>query len=163
MFTLYKPTQKNSGGAASFKAGQGGVFVEVLKQKSWDEKEGNGTFDKDDKLVIFLKDVELASILRTIGKKDEKFDTVHVQKDNTSTKISYTPWVKDDKLMGYGFSLIQGDKKRSVSMNLNETELFRQFLVWALGRAFYYAEDKNLEAIKKSKKKADVQLPEVTV
>lgn len=152
MFTLYKPNGKNSGGAASFKVGQGGVFVEVLKQKTWDVNKKEGTFDIDSKLVIFLKDVELASMLRIIGKK-EKFETVHVQKDNTTTKVSFTPWLSVDTLNGYGFSLSRGEKRASVSFNLNESEMLRQFLIWALQEGFKYTKYTMEQDLKKKKNK----------
>lgn len=152
MFSIYKPTSKNTGGAASFKANNDGVFVEVLKQKTWNDNTKKGTFDPEAKMVVFLNLIELSTILRVLNGKLDEFKIPHVQKDKTQTNISFTKWKNNETLMGFGFSVHRGDKRNSVSFNLNEAELLKQFIAWAIQKGFEYNQAENLKNIKAGNK-----------
>lgn len=118
---IYKPNKSNTGCACSFSYNNedGTVWLNMIKQFSWDESTRNGSFSqnaKSEEKSIRLKfnEFECGSLIRAIDTwTPAKF--FHTFKDN-KTQISLTLWDKKDEA---------GTKAFGLSVTRNSSDTFK--------------------------------------
>lgn len=113
--SIYKPNSKNSGCAFSFRYGvqknsDPCLFVNSIKQYSWDDTKKTGNFssnadDPSKNLSIKFNEFECGSIISSLRNRYE-YNTFHNYEDNKTT-IKFSPWDKKIKIS----SLNQKTKK----------------------------------------------------
>ena len=160
MISFYKPNSKNTGTACSFSVNSkdGSIWSSLIKQSSWNEGTKTGSFsdnrDNPQKSAkIKFSTTEVAGLLEALDKNVE-FSAYH-SSDKQVTKIRFSPYIKDDKQVGFSYSVNKESKenvenKQSFLLGFyfNEARLLREFLVHALQSVFKTQE---IEAIKKFK------------
>ena len=160
MISFYKPNSKNSGTACSFTVNpkDASIWGSLIKQSSWNEAKKIGSFsdnqnnpNKSVKIKFSL--AEAAGILDAIEKNGE-FSAYHTSEKQT-TKIKLCPYIRDEKQVGYSYSVNKEDKQNSenkqsylIGFYFNEVRLLKQFISYALDATF---ECQRIEAIKKIK------------
>ena len=103
---IYKPNDKNTGCACSFKFGvdlkrnEPIVFVNAIQQHGWDAKERIGSFTEnannpDKSLTIKLNEVECGEFISAFDNRHEYSSYHDFDENKTSMKIS--PWDKKTK------------------------------------------------------------------
>jgi len=160
MISFYKPNSKNTGTACSFTVNpkDASIWSSLIKQSSWNEAKKIGSFsdnqnnpNKSVKIKFSL--TEAAGILDAIERNSE-FSAYHNSEKQT-TKIKFCPYIRDDKQVGYSYSVNKEDKQNSenkqsylIGFYFNEARLLKQFIAYALDSVF---ESQRVEAIKKYK------------
>lgn len=148
---FYKPNPRVTGSCCSFSVTSTGksqgVYVEILKQKSWDDKAKTGTFDSDKENKVHLKftPAEVAEMMMICQRQKGTVKFFH----NTGTvtsQISFGVWEKDGVAKGIALSAAKGDKKGLVSLTFGESFLLLKWFDFALARIFNgdYVEQKKL-------------------
>lgn len=104
--SIYKPNSKNTGCAFSFrygvqKTGEPCLFVNSIKQHSWDDstKTGNFSANSDEpskNLSIKFSEFECGSIISCLKNRYD-YNTFHNYEDNKTT-IKFSPWDKQIKV-----------------------------------------------------------------
>jgi hypothetical protein len=138
---FYKPNKSNSGACLTLqfrneppqeenkKDNKNGLYVNILKQASWNEQTRSGSFkanvDNPEKhKKIKLTETEIGNILHVINSKGlAKFSTVHSRGD-VKTQIFFEPYQKEDSLIGFIFRV----SNLSIALNMGEAELFSEYL-----------------------------------
>lgn len=160
MISFYKPNSKNSGTACSFSVNpkDESIWSSVIKQSSWNEKTKTGSFleNKDNpqkSARIKYSLTEAAGILEAIDKNVE-FSAYH-SSDKQVTKIKFAPYIKDDKQVGFSYSIqkenkdnIENKQSYLIGFYFNEARLLKEFLQFSLNTVF---ETQRVEMIKKIK------------
>lgn len=160
MISFYKPNSKNTGTACSFSVNpkDGSIWSSLIKQSAWNDSTKTGSFleNKDNpqkSAKIKFSQAEAAGLLETLDKNIE-FSAYH-SSDKQVTKIKLSPYIKDNKQVGFSYSVQKENKdnienKQSFLLGFyfNEARLLREFLVHALQSIFKTQE---IEAIKKFK------------
>jgi hypothetical protein len=160
MISFYKPNSKNTGTACSFSVNskEGSIWSSLIKQSSWNEGTKTGSFsdNKDNpqkSAKVKFSITEVAGLLEALDKNVE-FSAYH-SSDKQITKIKFSPYIRDDKQVGFSYSVNKESKenvenKQSFLLGFyfNEARLLREFLVHALQSVFKTQE---VEAIKKFK------------
>ena len=97
-YPIYKPNKNCTGAAGSFAVTKFGkdqktnLFVELLLQKSWDDKKRTGSFNPEKKVTFKLSLSEAGEILSSL-KTRIPFTAFHKFGEDT-TVINMTPWDK---------------------------------------------------------------------
>lgn len=170
MISFYKPNSKNSGTACSFSVNpkDESIWSSVIKQSSWNEKTKTGSFleNKDNpqkSARIKYSLTEAAGILEAIDKNVE-FSAYH-SSDKQVTKIKFAPYIKDDKQVGFSYSIqkenkdnIENKQSYLIGFYFNEARLLKEFLQFSLNTVF---ETQRVEMIKKIKN-SPKEKPEAT-
>lgn len=160
MISFYKPNSKNSGTACSFSVNSkdGSVWSSLIKQSGWNEKTKTGAFieNKDNpqkSARIKYSMVEVAGLLEALDKNVE-FSAYHSSEQQV-TKIKLAPYIKDDKQVGFSYSVQKESKENSenkqsylIGFYFNEARLLKEFLRHSLSSIF---EAQRIEMIKKIK------------
>lgn len=160
MISFYKPNSKNTGTACSFSVNskEGSIWSSLIKQSSWNEGAKTGSFsdNKDNpqkSAKVKFSTTEAAGLLEALDKNVE-FSAYH-SSDKQVTKIKFSPYIRDDKQVGFSYSVNKESKenvenKQSFLLGFyfNEARLLREFLIHALQSVFKTQE---VEAIKKFK------------
>lgn len=138
---FHKPNSKNSGFLFGFKTYQGGLYLEAIRQVSWNDQSKTGSFkenakskDPQKKIVIKMNATEAGGLLKTLGSQIP-FSTVHktnngqtaisVYKIKRNTKIGQNEYEVDN----VSFNVSREGSKMGILLNVNEIETFRIFLV----------------------------------
>ena len=160
MISFYKPNSKNTGTACSFSVNskEGSIWSSLIKQSSWNEGTKTGSFsaNKDNpqkSAKIKFSITEAAGLLETLDKNIE-FSAYH-SSDKQITKIKLSPYIKDDKQVGFSYSVnkeskenIENKQSFLLGFYFSEARLLKEFLTHSLQSIFRTQE---VEAIKKFK------------
>ena len=160
MISFYKPNSKNSGTACSFSVNpkDNSVWGSLIKQSSWNEAKKIGSFSENQNnpnksVKVKFSLTEAAGILDAIERNAE-FSAYHTS-EKQITKIKFSPYIRDEKQVGYSYSVNKEDKqnienKQSylIGFYFNEARLLKEFLSYSLNSVF---ESQRIEAIKKNK------------
>jgi hypothetical protein len=160
MISFYKPNSKNNGTACSFTVNpkDASIWGSLIKQSSWNEIKKIGSFSENQNnpnksVKVKFSLTEAAGILDAIERNAE-FSAYHTS-EKQITKIKFSPYIRDEKQVGYSYSVNKEDKqnienKQSylIGFYFNEARLLREFLIHALQSVFKTQE---IEAIKKFK------------
>jgi len=160
MISFYKPNSKNTGTACSFSVNskEGSIWSSLIKQSSWNEGTKTGSFsaNKDNpqkSAKIKFSITEAAGLLETLDKNIE-FSAYH-SSDKQITKIKLSPYIKDDKQVGFSYSVnkeskenIENKQSFLLGFYFSEARLLKEFLAHSLQSIFKTQE---VEAIKKFK------------
>lgn len=160
MISFYKPNSKNTGTACSFSVNSkdGNVWSSLIKQSSWNEGTKTGSFsdNKDNpqkSARIKFSQTEVAGLLETLDKNIE-FSAYH-SSDKQVTKIKFAPYIKDDKQVGFSYSVqkenkdnIENKQSYLIGFYFSEARLLKEFLLYSLRDIF---ESQKIETIKKLK------------
>lgn len=167
MLQYYKPNSKNTGCGCSFKysAKDDCIFVNMIKQASWDEQTKRGSFAgnaQNPKASCSLKlslteAADLISAVRRNGEVSAFHDSA-----KQVTRIKFSPYVrptKDDPSktaqVGYSFSVSKESKENAqdktsflIGFTFGEGVRLESFLCFALAKSFEKAvqEDNNRSA-----------------
>lgn len=150
---FFKPNAKCMGSACSFSVtstGKGkGIYVEIIKQKSWDDKAKTGTFDssKENKINLKFTPSEIAEMMIVCQRQKGAVKLFHNTGEITSSIQFYVYNKKDTDIpAGIALSVSKGEKKASVPFTFGEAFLLYNWLQFALNRIFAadYAEQKKL-------------------
>lgn len=147
MLPFYKPTKRSTGSLVNFsfssKGDKKGIFVEFVKQTSWDDKAGVASFKGGEKVNIKLSLVETAGILRAIeGNTSASLNGkgFYHKSDSGSASISFSPYMREGEQVGFSFSVMKQEsgeqKKFAIGLDFNESTLLREFLKFALEHVF---------------------------
>jgi len=163
MISFYKPNSKNTGTACSFSVNSkdGSVWSSLIKQSSWNETTKTGSFldNKDNpqkSARVKFSLTEAAGLLEALDKNVE-FSAYH-SSDKQVTKIKFSPYLKDDKQVGFSYSVnkeskdnIENKQSFLLGFYFNEARLIREFLIHALNSVFKAQEIETIKKIKNSK------------
>lgn len=144
MISYYKPNKGNSGALCSFKLNDGGfiqnkyregcVFLDIVKQVSWNEEKRTGSFSKGESVTIKLNLMELGAILDCL-ENHRNFNAFHTF-PNSENKVSvfFSEWKtgENTELVGYTFQVIkQINNVKStfaIGFRLNEAQVLKEFI-----------------------------------
>ena len=160
MISFYKPNSKNTGTACSFSVNpkDNSIWSSLIKQSSWNDKTKSGSFsdnkDNPQKSVkIKYSLTETAGLLEALEKNVE-FSAYH-SSEKQVTKIKFAPYIKDDKQVGFSYSVQKENKENSenkqsflLGLYFNEARLLKEFLQFSLNACF---DAQRTELIKKLK------------
>ena len=142
---FYKPNSSNKGVAVSvaFNPADSGIYVSFIKQFSWDAAKKIGSFkgNKDNpkaKKNIKFNDIEVAGIIRSI-EKEEKWSTFHKFNNETGVSISFSPYIKENVMAGFGLRISDSKDKEnvfSVGFTNDESVKLREWLKLSLEESF---------------------------
>ena len=172
MISFYKPNSKNTGTACSFSVNskEGSIWSSLIKQSSWNEGTKTGSFsdNKDNpqkSARVKFSLTEAAGLLEALDKNVE-FSAYH-SSDKQITKIKFSPYVKDDKQVGFSYSVnkeskdnIENKQSFLLGFYLNEARLLKEFLIHALNSVFKAQEIETIKKIKNSKQNQLSNKPE---
>jgi hypothetical protein len=163
MISFYKPNSKNTGTACSFSVNSkdGSIWSSLIKQSAWNESTKTGSFlsNKDNpqkSAKIKFSQTEVAGLLETLDKNIE-FSAYH-SSDKQVTKIKLAPYMKDDKQVGFSYSVqkenkdnIENKQNYLIGFYFNEARLLKEFLTHSLHSIFKTQEVEMIKKIKNSK------------
>jgi hypothetical protein len=164
MISFYKPNSKNTGTACSFTVNSkdASIWSSLIKQSSWNEVKKIGSFSENQNnpsksVKIKFSLTEAAGLLDALERNSE-FSAYHTS-EKQSTQIKLSPYVRDDKQVGFSYMVSKTDKQNSenkqsylIGFYFNEARLLKQFLSYALDSVF---ESQRIETIKKIKNSAN--------
>lgn len=131
--TFFKPNPKSTGALIQFrtafseKSESYETYFTIVKQVSWDSERKVGSFkseDKDNSVAIKVNLIELGSFIYSI-RNNESYSTVHKSSEGM-TSIKFGPFTRGDSSM-FGFSISKSKQKYSVSLTMQEAEVFNIF------------------------------------
>jgi len=160
MISFYKPNSKNTGTACSFSVNpkDESVWSSLIKQSSWNDSKKIGSFSENQNnpnksVKIKFSLVEVAGLLDSLEKNSE-FSAYH-SSEKQSTQIKLSPYIKDNKQVGFSYIVTKTDKQNSenkqsylIGFYFNEATLLKYFLRYSLDSVF---ESQRIENIKKLK------------
>lgn len=137
--SIYKPNSNNSGCAFSFrygvqKNGEPCLFVNSIKQHSWDSSTKTGSFsgnsdDPSKNLSIKFNEFECGSIISALKNRYE-YNTFHNFEDNKTT-IKFSPWDKQVKVSSLNTATKKYEEKKQtipafgISITRNGSDTFK--------------------------------------
>ena len=173
MITYYKPNSKNTGTACSFSVNpkDSSIWSSLIKQGSWNENKKIGSFSENQnnptksvKIKFSLN--EAAGILDAIERGSE-FSAYHTSEKQT-TQIKFSPYVKDNKQVGFSYMVSKSDKQNSenkqsylIGLYFNEARLLKEFLSYAISSIFEAQRIESIKNIKNNKKNIKETEPEI--
>lgn len=163
MISFYKPNSKNTGTACSFtfNTKDQSVWGSLIKQSSWNETKKIGSFSENQNnpnksVKIKFSLTEAAGIIDSIERNVE-FSAYHTSEKQT-TRIKICPYIKDEKQVGYSYSVNKEDKQNSenkqsylIGFYFNEARLVKEFLIHALNATFHQQQIENIKKLKTKK------------
>lgn len=176
MLTFYKPNKVGKGSLVSFKiaAGkstkedfkEGCVFVNMIRQTSWNSESHSGSFKGGESISVKLNLFELGEMIN-ICRRGGRFNTYHASASG-GTNIIFSTWqdkeTKQD--LGYGFQIIrekEGNKNTfQIGFKFGEGVVFEQFLKLAIEHillANYAEEKRRMKNSMSSKSQEVIQAP----
>jgi hypothetical protein len=142
---FYKPNASNKGVALSiaFNPKDSGIYFSFIKQHSWNAEKRIGSFkeNKDNpkaKKNIKFNDTEISGIIRAIEKED-KWSAYHKFNNDGGVSISFSPYIKDDVMAGFGMRIVDSRDKEnpfSIGFTNDESVRLREWLKAALNHLF---------------------------
>lgn len=165
MISFYKPNSKNTGTACSFSVNpkDESIWSSLIKQSGWNEAKKIGSFSENQNnpsksVKIKFSLAEAAGLLDAIERQAE-FSAFH-NSEKQSIQIKFSPYIKDNKQVGYSYIVNKTDKQNSenkqsylIGLYFNEARLLKQFLVYALNTVFESQRIENIKRIKNDKSK----------
>ena len=163
MISFYKPNSKNTGTACSFSVNSkdGSIWSSLIKQSAWNEGTKTGSFsdnrDNPQKSAkIKFSITETAGLIDALERNTE-FSAYH-SSDKQITKIKLSPYIRDDKQVGFSYSVnkenkdnIENKQSYLIGFYFNEARLLREFLIHSLHSVFKSQELENIKKYKNSK------------
>jgi len=160
MISFYKPNSKNTGTACSFSVNSKdeSIWSSLIKQSSWNDTKKIGSFSENQNnpnksVKIKFALTEAAGLLDALERNTE-FSAYHTS-EKQSTQIKLSPYIRDDKQVGFSYIVNKTDKQNSenkqsylIGFYFNEARLLKEFLQYALSSVF---ESQRIETIKKLK------------
>ena len=160
MISFYKPNSKNTGTACSFSVNSkdNSIWSSLIKQSSWNDAKKIGSFSENQNnpqksVKVKFSLTEAAGMLDALERNAE-FSAYHTS-EKQITRIKLSPYMKDDKQVGFSYAVNKEDKQNSenkqsylIGFYFNEARLLREFLGYALNSVF---EAQRIETIKKLK------------
>lgn len=160
MISFYKPNSKNTGTACSFSVNpkDESIWSSLIKQSSWNDAKKIGSFSENQNnpnksVKIKFALTEAAGLLDALERNVE-FSAYHTS-EKQSTQIKLSPYIKDNKQVGFSYIVNKTDKQNSenkqsylIGFYFNEGRLLKEFLSYALNSVF---ESQRVEMIKKLK------------
>jgi len=145
MLQFYKPNAKNTGSACSFsyKKSDKALWVNFIKQSSWNGQTKSGTFKgsgPDKKAYSKFSVTELAGLVHAIETNGE-YGNFHGTRERNTT-FKFCPYVRDGSQVGYSFSLNQNNQKEGVKksfiigFNFAEGRMLKQYALTVLNNYF---------------------------
>lgn len=147
MIQIYKPNPSNTGCAFSFslgfnKTGEPCVYVNGVKQASWNAQTKKGSFaenakDPEKSLALKFNEFELGGFIRAIENYEE-YKAFHTFEQN-QTSISFKPYAKRDGGKAFSFGVTRNSTlKFGVGIELSEAIALREFFQYCLREIFTY-------------------------
>jgi hypothetical protein len=163
MISFYKPNNKNTGTACSFSVNpkDESIWSSLIKQSSWNDLKKIGSFSENQNnpnksVKIKFSLVEAAGMLNALEKNVE-FSAYHTS-EKQSTQIKLSPYIRDDKQVGFSYVVNRTDKQNSenkqtylIGFYFNEAALLKEFIKYALNSIFENQRIENIKRIKNSK------------
>lgn len=163
MISFYKPNNKNTGTACSFSVNpkDESIWSSLIKQSSWNDSKKIGSFSENQNnpnksVKIKFSLVEAAGMLNALEKNVE-FSAYHTS-EKQSTQIKLSPYIRDDKQVGFSYVVNKTDKQNSenkqtylIGFYFNEAALLKEFIKYALNSIFENQRIENIKRIKNSK------------
>ena len=87
---------------------------------------------------IKINDIEAAGIIRSI-EKEEKWSAYHKFNENSGVSISFSPYVKENVMSGFGLRIVDSKDKEnvfSVGFTNDESVKLREWLKASLNEIF---------------------------
>lgn len=161
---FYKPNSFNSGSACSFSINSkgGSVYVEIVKQISWDKTTETGVFfdrekkEKGENVSVQLDRDELGDLIYAI-QRNKPFKAFH-ESEKQTTRINfeqYAKWNKEKRVyegepIGWGLSIGRKSKEKNeesqfkIPFTFGESIVLLEYFRFALEKIFsaIYSEDK---------------------
>ncbi len=159
---LYKPNSNNKGHAVgmSFNSKEQKLYVQFIKQTSWDANSKKGTFKGGRTFNISLGAAELGAVLNVIEQRTT--EKLFHSSEKGDTSITIKPFLgKNDVENGFSISANPrgGDEEISFGFwfNNSESRLLKEYLLFVLYHFFSadYSEDKQRRAEAFKKKAAE--------
>ena len=150
-YNLYKPNQKGTGCAFSFKIitkdkngdlSKPTFLIQSIKQASWDKDKKTGSFSanaKDPEKNIFCKinEHEAGAIIHAIEKYTD-FSAYHTYNDD-KTSISFKPYQKNNGSDAWSFGIIKNSTlKFGIGIEIGEARTLKSLLEIFLAKLFNY-------------------------
>lgn len=158
---IYKPNPRSTGACCSFSITSSGksqgVYVEILKQKGWDDKNKTGSFDteKANKINLKFTPSEVAEMMIICQRQKGSATFFHKTTDVTSSIKFYVYNKRDSEIpAGIALSVSKGEKKASIPLTFPEAFLLARWFDFATTRMFtadYAAEKKRIEKLMETK------------
>jgi hypothetical protein len=154
---FYKANSKSSGSACSFSlttTGKGqGIYVQIVKQTSWNESTKTGSFDKnqDNKIHVKFSLAEVAAMMEVCQRRKGKKSFVHKTDAGTSS-ISFGVYPDEGEARGLSLGVFKNDKRASIPLSFDEGLALLEWFRFAIHRIFAadYAAEKKLFENKES-------------
>jgi hypothetical protein len=155
MIQFYKPNPKNTGTACSFRVSPKDdcVFVNLIKQSSWDETKKRGSFSgnsQNPKMSASLKlnSMEMGEIISAIRRNSE-FSGFH-DSSKQITKIRFSPYKRASKenpeevtQVGFSLSISKESKENAqektqflIGFTFGESVKLESYFCFALAKIF---------------------------
>lgn len=143
---FYKGNKKITGTACSFQAKGASLFVNFIKQHSWNDARNVGSFRENAKNpeksgVVKFTPTEAAGIVDAIDRNTE-YTYYHTSKNGNSMG-KFCAYIRDGKQIGYSFNATKESKGDSVNKNsfligfsFAEAILVKQFLLRFISESF---------------------------
>lgn len=165
---IFKSSKSIKGCAAgiSFNSKEQCLFIQLVKQTSYNEETRLGSFAGGEKVTIKSSKAEIGSLLDVL-RRNVPYSTVHRSRD-AMTQIYFEPYfivnneTQQKEHKGYGLRVIKKSQDKEskflMSFNFGEAELLRSYLNFALDHMHgaEYAAEKKRYSDKLGKKKDDV-------
>jgi len=145
---FYKPNPKTTGSACSFwcKAEDSAIFGSFIKQSGWNTQTKTGSFKANKEnpnasTQFKFNQSEVCAILDTID-TNRPFSAYHSTPKQV-TKFNFGPYMRDNKQVGFSYSVNKEDKEDSTSkanfiigLNYGEARLLKEYLTYSLASMF---------------------------
>ena len=119
MISFYKPNSKNTGTACSFSVNpkDNSVWGSLIKQSSWNDAKKIGSFSENQSnpnksVKVKFSLTEAAGLLDSLERNVE-FSAYHTS-EKQITKIKLSPYIRDEKQVGFSYSVNKEDKQNVV-------------------------------------------------
>ena len=145
IYTIYKPNKNINGGLATFRVKKqkkngdseypwtSSLFIELLKQNTWNSEKHTGTFDKESRKFITLNVSEAGEFINTFKNKIP-FSSFHTSaKGSTSFSLSPYSWKRkvnnnDFEITCFGFSVKSNNVEYKIPITPGEAEVLTVLL-----------------------------------
>lgn len=141
MIAIYKPNSKNTGSACNlnYDSKNGCIYIGMVKQVSWSN--GKGSFAANaknpEKTVNAKFNIfEIGNMIDSI-RNNKEWKTYH-KNEKGSLSITFAPYIKDGKQLGFGLRISKNEDKISFPIGFTSGEIMvvEQFLCYALRSYF---------------------------
>ena len=163
MISFYKPNSKNTGTACSFSVNpkDESIWSSLIKQSSWNEAKKIGSFSENQNnpnksVKIKFSLTEAAGLLDALDRNSE-FSAFHTS-EKQSTQIKLSPYIRDDKQVGFSYIVNKTDKQNSenkqsylIGFYFSEARLLKEFLSYSLSQTFESQRVENIKRLKNDK------------